>query len=722
MSKQSSTMVRVHDCPWPAFDTTIDPCDREIYDWIERVPAVLRTVSMNIEWQRIAFVTSQRQQEIWSRCEASRYSAPSVPTSGLRIAIASQVAGLTERSTANDTAAHVSARLSLTFTPSTTTPNTCPPIAYPVLHRVAHVGINSYLHNTQIDYTSPASTSYDGIGPWEGSKVFIAWTRTDWSLRNLQHFFRSQVKLRNPKVFDHWVQFAPFDTPPPPESVIARGQPFDPNALKVLTIGPASGQGWRVITEYSNQDTGATLLVDRWLTGGLWSEVGLGGYGTEYGFFDTIPANAPTDTDGTWLHRVCVYAFQRPPTAISVRYDGIELVAGHSAITPSVTTEYQPGISTGIARADESVQIRTVGANKAAFRILGIEPVPGFGVRFTVQLINELHFEACIVTPFLSGIGDRSSWQTNAGMHYEMPAVWVVRNLPANSASEPIGVLVPMRVLQTGDWPLRDLHWRLAITQQAYPAPPNQFPDGVYGSGSSALYPDIGGWAPPGYRISSNPEQVALLLAGYLENGDVVWNSAWDSSADTQRVLLTMPVRRAPGAEVLVQDDPQFPNSGPNYFQQKPFRAYIEWTAEKRISSNPEVWEPRSGRVALGLELPQALARYGRTLTLSVAAGRPMWSLYYGKWITVFEAWPGGDVEELEVHLVDTYLRPNYPTSQGWRKFQYTSLKKPYLTANVAWWHASTPIQDRPGYLHALTLIKEASSADTVDVALIGYW
>ena len=85
MAKQSSTRIRVHACPWPAFDVTIDHCDREIYDWIARVPAVLRTVSMNIEWQRISMVTSQRQQEIWSRCEASRYSTPSSPTPGLRI-------------------------------------------------------------------------------------------------------------------------------------------------------------------------------------------------------------------------------------------------------------------------------------------------------------------------------------------------------------------------------------------------------------------------------------------------------------------------------------------------------------------------------------------------------------------------------------------------------------------------------------------------------------
>lgn len=38
------------------------------------------------------------------------------------------------------------------------------------------------------------------------------------------------------------------------------------------------------------------------------------------------------------------------------------------------------------------------------------------------------------------------------------------------------------------------------------------------------------------------------------------------------------------------------------------------------------------------------------------------------------------------------------------------------------WWFESNTISDRAGYIQALTLIKEASSADTVDVVLMGYW
>ena len=99
-----------------------------------------------------------------------------------------------------------------------------------------------------------------------------------------------------------------------------------------------------------------------------------------------------------------------------------------------------------------------------------------------------------------------------------------------------------------------------------------------------------------------------------------------------------------------------------------------------------------------------------------------MWSAYYSKWITAFETWPGGDVNELEAYLVDTYVRPQYSLQAGWRNFQYTTLKKPYLTANIAWWFASSAVSDRAGYIQALTLIKEQPDVNTVDVMLMGYW
>lgn len=192
---------------------------------------------------------------------------------------------------------------------------------------------------------------------------------------------------------------------------------------------------------------------------------------------------------------------------------------------------------------------------------------------------------------------------------------------------------------------------------------------------------------------------------------------------DPDLLLLTIPAHKASGAEVPYVRDPRFGNIDyPTYYDQVPFLGFFEWTAEYRISTNPEVWEARSGSSTLGLDLPAAIARYGRTMTLPVDAGRPMWSPYYRKWITVFETWPGGNVEELTAYLVDTYLRPQYRPEWGWRNFQYTAIKPPYLTTNVMWWFGSNAVSDRDGYIQALTLIKEAGNTDTVDVLLMGYW
>ena len=535
------------------------------------------------------------------------------------------------------------------------------------------------------------------------------------------------------------MSFKAITNPVPPANLAARSEPFNLGSLQVQTSVPYNwnapegqrGQGWHIFVEYTHVESGQSWVLEQWLeTYAGWNPVSLGGYGADQSFYHYLPGDlaATGDADGTWYHRVCVYEFKRMPTAVNVLYNGIQVENGVSSITPLMTTPYVPGVSPGIASIDEAVTVLTVGATKASFRIVGVDPVPGFGVRFTIRVVNELHFAACIVTPFLSGIGDRTSWQDNE-MNFYMPVVWVVRNLGANSESSPISIFVPMHIVEPGDWPLRDMHWRLYVAQEAYPAPLNQIPDGIYGRQQDSNgqqvspYPNLGNWPPPGYKISSNPEQYAFLLAGYLENGDKVWHSPWDSTVDTNRLLVTMPVRKAAGAEVPYVRDPRFGNiTYPTYFDQVPFLGFFEWTAEYRVSTNPESWEPRSGASSLGLDLMTAVGRYGRTMTLSVSAGRPMWSPYYQKWITVFETWPGGSIDELETHLVDTYLRPQFRPEWGWRNFQYTTVKPPYLTANVMWWFASNSISDRAGYIQALTLIKESSSDDTVDVLLMGYW
>ena len=742
---QSTANIKLFACLWPDYYGTMNACDRELYQWIEQIPWNGRPGYLNNELSRIAYATYLQQYQQWASCEASRYASQPAPETGLHLALSSKLAGNgISRQASASTPSGKAARLSVAFAPGAGTPPTPPPctpgsdpstwtkIPYYMLHKLDKVGINYFPYNTLVEFPTNSQGSYwNGTGPWEGSKVFIVWSLNNLTMWNFQNFFNMTARVHSPKVFDHWVSFKTISNPTPPANLLLRCEPFDLASLQVQTSVPYNwnapegqrGQGWQIYIEYTHVESGQSWVVERWLeTSEGWNPVSLGGYGADQTFWDSMPADvgASTEADGTWYHRVCVYDFKRLPTPISVLYNNVLLDSGTSAITPLVTIGYVPGAA-GIASCDETVTVHTVGATKASFRIVGIQPVPGVGVLITIKVVNELHFAACIVTPFLSGLSNRQDWYTNV-LDFNCPTIWVVRNLQAHSESAPISILMPVSIIHPGNYDLLDRHWRNTIAVEGYPAPTGQFQDGLYGGWRSDPNWNIGSWPPPGYKISTSPEQYAFLLAGYREDGTKIWHSPWDSTADLNRFLMRLPLQNAPGTEVQIVGDPRFNVTYPTYFDQMPFLCFVEWSGEVKVSNNPEVWEYRTGRESIGLDLPSALTKYGRYLTLSVAEGRPMWSPYYGKWVTVFNSWPGGNENELETYLVDQYLLPRFRADWGWRNFQYTSLKKPYLTTGIMSWFDTQPFEDRPGYLQALTLIKESSSTTTFDVALVGYW
>lgn len=733
---QQAVPIRFFVCSMPDFYAVMHDCDRDLYQWIAQIPSNNRPAYLNDEYYRIANATYQRQWQHVQQCEARRYAAQPQSPQGLRLTVASQVAG--GGSPRRPDTQGLAARLSVPFAPQA--PAICPPIKYYLLHKVDAVGINYYPQNTSVAFAGGQPSFYDGIGPWAGGKVMFITSKNSMMLRAPDPYgaiFSAKIHVQNGKVFDHWVHFKPFDDPAPPASLEARGEAFDLAALQVQVNLPYNGAapegqrgvGWQIFDEYTHLESGQFWVWGGWYESASgWNPVGLGGFGFDQEIFIYRDHYIDLDGDfeGTWRHRVCVYDFKLPPAAVTVRYDGVVVENAVSSILPLATTPYEPGVSSGIAMVEETVKVYTVGITKASFRILGIDPVPGFGVRFTIKVVNELHFAACIVTPFLSGIEYRSL--QNNEMHFRMPKIWVVRNLDAHSESAPISILVPMEIIEPGNWPLRNRHWNFYNYEYPYAAPLGQFADGIYGTQFDShgnlvgFYPDIGRLLQSAYMISSPPSLLssASLLAGYLENGDKVWYSLDDMAADPDRLLMTLPVHKAPGAEVPYVPNP-YSNGAPSSTEHIPFLCYFEWSAEYRVSVYPEIWEPRSGYSVLGLDLPTAIARYGRYMTLSVAAGRPMWSPYYGKWITVFDAWPGGDINELETYIVDNYLRPGFE-SDNWRNFQYTTLKPPYLTTNFMWWFESNPISDYSGRIQALTLIKETGSPDTVDVVLMGQY
>lgn len=725
---QASAVARFYVCMFPDFYQTMDACDRDLYRWMETLNP--RPQHMQAWMARVSQAVNQRRMQQWLACEAGRNATPPQPMTGLNVAIATKLDGAV--TSGNAQTGGMNARINVSFSPRSA-PAQCPSIPFHRLRKVNRVGVNYYPGNTIVEFTgTPPTPAYEGEGPWAGGKVYFIYGQYPASITNLIMFFHQTVRIRSAMVFDHWVEFA-FPNPEPTAALLARSEPFDIGALRVNTQVPyypnnpagQRGHSWRIFNEFTRTDDGQSWAEESWFEySNGWNPVGLGGYAFDDQFGPPFPA-CDDIVDGVWHHRVCVYDFNRIPTQFSVEYTNDVVETGTSSITPVAGVPYTPG-TPGIASVEETVTVRTVGATKASFRIIGIEPVPGFGVRFTIKVINQLHVPACIVTSFLSGLGDSADWTS---MHFYMPRIFVVRNLAAHTESAPVSIMVPMKIYAPGNWNIRLSDWaRYQTYLHGYAAPFEQFQDGIYGIQTDGYgnricpYPNIDSWPPPCYKVSSNPDQYAYLLACYLQNGDKAW--VWSPPPpNDDRLLATMPVMNAPGIDVPYARDPTRSdgNAWVSSDEYRPFMGFFNWTAEYLVNPSSGIWEPRSGSIKAGLDLAAALSRYGRTMTLPVAGGRPMW-LPSGSnvWITVFESWPGGDIYELEAHLINTYVLPQFP-SDRWRNFQYVTVKPPYLTAGMNWWFASSPFNDNPYGIMALTLIKESSSADAIDVALVGY-
>jgi len=464
-TSNTSAVARFFDCPWPNFYAVMDPCEREVYQWIEQIASGTRPAYLNTEMQRIANRAYQQQYQQWQSCQARYYASQTPAPTGLHVRLASHLAqgavasAVEQTGPTGQTLRQVTSKLSVPFTPGSAPPppQTCPNLPFHYLWRVDKMGINYYPQNTQVELLDQPSSNWSGIGPWEGAKVMIVWSLNNWSLANVQDFLHMQVHVTSAKVFDHWASFKTFDQPAPPTHLLARSDPFELGALQIQTSLPYdwnaseghNSHGWHIYVDYTHQESAQTWVSERWLESPSgWTAVGLGGYGADHILTDAVPAAlvASAVVDGIWHQRACVHDFKRTATPFSVHYNANQVASGLSSVSSLVTTPYQPGVTPGIANTSATSTIRTVGATKASFRLLYIEPVAGFGVRLTLQLVNELHVAACIVTPTFSGIGDRVSWQDSTSMHFNSPAVWVVRNLEANTESAPISFLLPMEI------------------------------------------------------------------------------------------------------------------------------------------------------------------------------------------------------------------------------------------------------------------------------------
>jgi len=730
----TSTVARFYACVWPDFYAVMSPCERDFYQWVDQIPWASLPAHLQAERQRIANATYQQQYQQWLACEQSRMANQPTPQFGVHLSVASRLAGggVDHAGVAPATPQGQTARLSVSFASGSgpLPPLPCPSIGFAYLNRVSRVDIHYHSANTRAELVGPpAFAELNGIGPWEGSQASLAYDMGWASMQNFAQFFKMNLRVYSALVFEHSATFEPIK-PVPPASLAARAEPFNVAAVNIQAIvdfnwsAPAGSRGhsWQVYQDFIH-DSGASWVQRLWLEYPQgWSPVGVSGFAVD----QTLNLQMPTDVvaqpllDGTWTHRLCVEDFRRMASPVQVFYQGLKVAEATTSISTLLSTPYVPGVSQGIALAQETVTIRTVGVTKRSFKIVDVQPVSGIGVYFVIQVINDLHFDACIVTTFLSGIDDRSTGIANDA-HFKMPTVFVVRNLAANSQSEPFGVLVPIEIRQDGDWPLKAKHWAAAAPPIGYAAAFNQFPDGTWGMESTAPHSFV---PAPVYQVNTSAAgHYAWLLAATLADGSYVYNPSHDASFDWERVLLTLPAHKAQGTPLSSVTDPRF-LGGVTIFDERPFSLFFDYTVEVKISTSSP-WEVRAGTVSTFLSPTDALSRYGRYLTLPVADARPLWSPYWNRWLCAFEVWPGGDVTELTAFLSQQGMRENLNPAAfpaGWRNLSITVRKPPYLTAGLNRWSASSPPADRlNGYLDVFTLINETISPNNVTLMLMGW-
>lgn len=730
---KASTVMRFYECVLQELHAVMDKCDLALYHWFENIPAGKRPIAVTAEMARIHAAAVSTQALFFENCQASRYATGSTPNKGVHLRVTSKLdqgavsAGKNTPKNAN----RFDTRLSVAFAPGNApqAPNQCPPIGFELFNQVDQVGVNYYPGKTSLELsgTAPGSSrlTLATSGHWKDMYVFELYGPSDISLRTLKMALSATAQVSNPKVYDHWVRFKPIAEPPVPPELLARAEPFAISAIEIdapvefysgLPVGQRT-QYWKVFADYSNADSGQVLYKEHPLEDTAGQVLPMGGYAssTELNFHtpydEQVDSNVMLDTlDGTWTHRVCVRGFKKPSSQVSVKYNGNPVYTGSSEIGALFEVQYEPMVTEGIATAQETVTLRTVGLSKAAFRLVGIEAVPGFGVRATITVINELHFAACICTPFVSGV-----YENYATPQFRTPECWVVRNLQAMSESPPVCVLVPFTFLYATGIRSLTVNDLLSHGGFAYAAELGKFPDGIYGTYRDAsntvtgLYPDIGDMYPNSIKVPTGGP--ASLLAAYAKNGD--------------RVMLA--------ASYQAVEMAKFPINGahagmsPGDYATS-FTVTVDWQAELYDPDYPN--DPPlsilSGTQTWFLTGQEAVARYGRYLTLPVANAYTVlkptapWTNGRDQQITVYETWPGGDIHELETYMVDSRLRTFYSTPPR-RNFTYTLIRAPYLVVEGAWFETN-PVMDGATNTAAKvrTVIEQSASADSVRVVLMG--
>lgn len=538
----SAVTVHFYDCDTPTHQELIESghisrCEVTLLDWLDSLTVALDAWRPQSRLRvQITEQVAAAQADAIDQCLASRYAPEPTPTTGVAVRVASHLRDGGAGSAANAGASGMKALLPLRLSALNANGSggrgnatACPPIAFHILHWPVAVGGNTYLQNTVMTAQGTAPTK-TGSGELADTAVFSAADQTlPWSQVIHTLFTGGSFRISSSRVFNHWVSWDLIRQPAPAAELEARGIAFDPARMIIdlpgfPQLGPL-GPRWLVVHRYSHSPSGrsfwfAQTITPQGATGASWpvtADFGRGYSGSfTWSSFEAPDDGAYFDPAGTWTRESGVVDFAMTGVAIDVRYDGelCEQATRTIGAINLLTAGNAPFVAEA-AVVREIVEVRTIKAYKAAYRLLSIEPVRGIGILVRVTLINDLEFAATIVARMPLGRASLSGGVAMSGV-----TITIVRSLAARTESSEITYIHPLSPIESGvvRVGVADVMADLAGAMPPVPGfacAPGAIADGIYTQIASTA----------GALTVTTDEQVAELWGVYSPAGQRFWIS-----------------------------------------------------------------------------------------------------------------------------------------------------------------------------------------------------
>jgi len=681
---RAAVPIRFYECPVPSFEDTISKCDKPLYDWLVSIdPPLPYWTPQRLEEIRIFAAVQQARVDAQAACEASKFASHPAPQTGVSVSVSTKLPAAP--ASGGKTQEGLRAQVNVDFS----TPIGCGSIPYQVIHSVKAIGGSYHPENTVFE-TSALPPAKNGTGNFANTIVFdLVNADTAWRNHIHQVFTGGTWRIRSPRVFAQYSEWELAGDPEPGAELVARSEAFDASRLRFEYpdfpgLYGASGPRWLVVHRYSHQQSGRWFYLSEWKTvlnsqNVTWPDAVFGrAHASETTHDDFVAPDdgdpAFFDPDGTWLHQSGVIDFAMTNIAVQTLYasqlctETARSINPLGAIDPRTAAFLSPQ-----AYFEETVEVRTIRQYKACYRVTGIDIVDSVGIRLRVKLINDFNFSACIVARMPFGDLSKCNGYAAGGV-----TIVLARNLAANSESNEIAFIVPLRELTTGNvsYKLSDVMYDAlnggGFSQHGFAC--------AHGTYSDRL--TITSITSDASALQATSTTKAQAWGYYNPAGARFWSNLGSSDiAGTAEVFNFTPARTSVAGCKQLAIDIQITASVSNnnldwtrctYKNVVPYG--YKWYVDGVESLNP---------ISLQLTKYGAWLRYGWVITAAAGSARDA-----GAQTTAFIDWSNGSPAELAAYLIDRFTSALHTWVETRIKLDTGSL---YAKAEISGGYSGTP-------------------------------